>query len=364
MAVTDIPIGNLDNESDLLDWLCTELITNHRFVDRRNTGTVGSNDKERWIERPASELFDSSVPLLIGMRKQAGGAGTNGGTLAITQSFQTWNTASNTGAFAWGVITGTPTNGSTQWASSIDRADSTVIGGAYQRARLVTNPTSNSATPSEECYFYVVLEATAEVYRTFGFGEMVKLVTCLGGVFHGGSEWNLGTELDATNNGLFAVGKLATEAGSNNEGGYPGGVWSSDWPSGATSLAGGNQWHAMGGGQAYGMTALDPRGNLGHIMMRSPSPFSLQSQRWPATFFCSLGANVDTHVSYDGHAPAFQMPDVYIADISSFTAYGVFQDSLLDKYMVVPFYKKSGSGVNSSEHMGILIRNPDLVVTI
>jgi hypothetical protein len=64
--------------------------------------------------------------------------------------------------------------------------------------------------------------------------------------------------------------------------------------------------------------------------------------------------------------PMGQFPDLYQAVVTDIDAYGVFQDPDGSKYMCVPHLTKlvSELGSNGTGRHGILIKNPDLVVTI
>jgi len=372
MPVFDIAVANLDNESDLLDGICDELVANHHFVDERDNGTVGSNDKERWVQRTAANTFHGDVPITVGFRKVT--AAPNDVSLEIILTHETYDIASATDTRVWADFTGTPIG----WTTPASSPDSVPFAGGlaldattppYIRARLITSPGSGTASAAEELYFYVVLETETNKFTSFGFGEMVKLVPFAGGLFQ---TFNRVTSLGLQGGmqvllGCGIVGALASSA---NAGGMPGAVFSSDWGP-ALADTGGNGWLQMSsfGDQTPGLQQntwpcimYHPQANLGHLIARSPSGFSLQSQRWPCVAFGSLSN--DHENSYLGHAPMGILPDLFIADINNVASYGVFSEANGERFMVVPYLTKAGSGANSSEKFGALIRNPALTVTI
>ena len=104
-------------------------------------------------------------------------------------------------------------------------------------------------------------------------------------------------------------------------------------------------------------------GNGREVIGLSPSPFSGQSERWPLMFFLGQAADRNYNTERSEHSPAGIIPDVFIADITNVDAYSDFDDDYGERFMVVPFYTKAGSGNGSSEKWGYLIRNPDLTLT-
>jgi len=369
VPVIDIPSTSLDNESDVIDWLRNELVTNHHFTERRNTGTIGANDKEVWIERDAADTFHGDRGLVFGMRKF--GSSETGGTFEHAMTYLDWATASNAGANAWDDIDGVHTkevNAST--ASTFPcRMNRFTQGSPYVRGRLITSPDSDSASPTAPLYFYVVIEVETGFFRSFGFGEVVKLVPFTGGMFELTTHWEPSESVDSSTQ-LFGVGTLSTILETFISSRYPGGVWSEDWQ--GISLANlatqaNNGWMTLGGGSdsspGWPIATLHPGGTLAFLIGYSPSGFSLVSQRWPQLLYGPLGESTGTSPGYEGHAPMAIIPDVFLAEISSVDAYSVFQDQFGEKFMVVPYHTKTGEGQDSSEKWGFLIRNPDLVVT-
>ncbi len=70
MSVVDVPGANLDNQSDLMDWLAGELVANHRFVETRRDGNITpDNDIAIWLERPQAETHANENPIGLYLRK-------------------------------------------------------------------------------------------------------------------------------------------------------------------------------------------------------------------------------------------------------------------------------------------------------
>lgn len=367
MPVIDIPSTNLDNVSDVIQWLRDELVTNHHFVERRNNGTILGNDKEIWVERAAVDTYHGDAPLLIGLRQLA--AGTNeSGNFEHTMSYLDWATASAAGANSWDNILGTYSNAGT--TSFPCRSNRWLQGSPYVRGRLITSPTSNNASPDEPLYFYLVVEVETGFYRSVGWGEVVKLAPFTGGMFMLNSHWpsNRGV-VNPDDLQLFGAGTTQTVLATFTSPRCPGAVWSSDWQDDPDPLTNANNrgWMPLGGGSSssggWPCGGMSPAGPLAHLIGFSPSGFSLQSQRWPQLIFGPIARNFGTSPGYQGHAPMCIIPDVFPADITSVDAYSVFQDDFGERYMVVPYHTKTGEGADSSEKWGFLIRNPDLVVT-
>lgn len=469
MAVVDIPIGNLDNESDLMDWLAVELVTNHRFVEKRRTGTVAANNLIVMLERPQAETYHNDSPMLLLLEKgvntesavdksfsfnlspmlytaavetttpqsitvnidisnladqfldiTAGAftnwtsAGyTNGEFIRISNAATSGNnglyeiTSRQNGTstdsrlnirevanggikdFVAGatadVITvveergplssalgfvNTPINETIKWNCAVAPMASVA---PYLTGRLITNPTSNSATPSEPLNFIVIIQTDLGIYRQFSFGEVVKLVPFDGGLYLSGSYFD--ASLDNDNNHIhWLQGSAASNyTNSSNANNAPLAVYSSDWTGAGVTNAEGRGWLLSG---AYGGSTLGDApthypmmvlphylGNGKELFGYSPSGFSGQSERWPITLFGGFGNKQYTLTTVATVGPMAVIPDIFLADITNVDAYSVFQDDYGEKFLVVPMYTKSGSGVGSTEKWGYLIRNPSLVVT-
>lgn len=368
MPVVDIPSTSLDNESDIMTWLADELVANHNFVERRNTGTIVDNTKEIWVERVAAETFHGDRGLTFGMRRVA--QTDSVGTFEHQMSYLDWATASNSGANAWSAMLGVHSNQTNATTPVPCRMNRFTQGSPYVRGRLITSPDSGSTTPTGPLYFYVVIEVETGFYRSFGFGEVVKLVPFTGGMFQLSTHWptTVGVGINTNDQQLFGCGTTNITVSPTGFARWPGGVWSEDWQ--GISLANlqaqaNNGWMTMGGGATsspgWPIATMHPAGSLAFLIGYSPSPFSLVSQRWPQVLYGPMALNTGTN--YQGHAPMAIIPDVFPADISSVDAYSVFQDSFGERFMAIPYHTKTGEGADSSEKWGFLIRNPGLVVT-
>jgi len=472
MAVIDIPVASLDNESDLMDWLATELVTNYRFTEERREGSVGANDLRVILERPQAETFhqDSLLTLYLSKGGNAEGASVTssfqfniapvsalsilqtvapasvtvdfvnaGGSQEIRSTggaFTNWTAAgysagqlirvadaatpANNGLYEISQISTTTftndsieireiANGGRKDIDTFDtgdvvtvseeltlqdlqvisgfcatpRSDDTIwncgVTGMYTtppyiRARLITSVDAGSATPENPLQFIVVIETDTGIYRKFSFGEVVKLVEYTGGNYMCGDIFDAGQNVSGqTNQAPWLQGDLIETYDENfNYGANPGAVYAENFHSGgAPSDANGRGFMLFG---AYGGASFDAPthynaapyphflGAGGFLISYSPSAFSGQSEAYPITIFGTF--NTQNYLSTAAqHAPMCIIPDVFLADITNLDAYSVFQDSVGDKFMVVPMYTKNGSGAGSSEKWGYLIRNPDLVVT-
>ena len=84
MPVIDASVGDLDNESDLMNWLAAELVANHHFVERRRLGSVAANDLVLVLERDIGTTYHGDHYITLLLEK-----GTNTeGTTANTSSFR------------------------------------------------------------------------------------------------------------------------------------------------------------------------------------------------------------------------------------------------------------------------------------
>lgn len=247
--------------------------------------------------------------------------------------------------------------------------------GNYVRARLITSPTADSATPSEELYFILIVESQTDVYRQMSFGEAVKAVDAVTGCwFASGSDFQTAQDIDAENNSWLQGIAGSTSYNENfNTAGSPFCVWAPNYAGVATDTNEyGFGWH-MAGAYGSGVSFDAPTqfflgviphywGNGKELIGYSPSAFSGQSERWPITCYGGFG-NRGYVASGGTYAPLCTIPDVFLAEITNVDAYSVFEDDYGERFLVVPIYSKAGSGDGSSEKWGYLIRNPALVVT-
>lgn len=470
MPVYDIPVGDLDNESELINWIGNELVTNHHFVERRRVGNTTANNLALHLERVQANTYHNDAPMLLYLAKwdynESGGeaaslrlnmswqsyvtemetvapasvvanfdaTASNQRIILTSGAFTNWVTAgytvgqyirvdnaanpANNGVFEISTISTTSLTNDTMRVTLVTSAadpglvmdtgdtitvseertqngfgaghasgffngeigetarfDSGVSGMTarpYLRARLITNPTSTSATPSEPLNFICVIETDTDIYRKFSFGEVVKLVPFTGGHYFFGDHWLASVDLEGAHEPwMQGFSGTPGQAESSNVGGAVGGIYSSDWIASGTTDANGRGWLSPGVGANstgdspthWGIGILPHYKGIGSpVIGFSPSPFSGQSERWPITAFGHFATHPWNNAQGEW-APMAVYPDVFLADITNVDAYSVFEDDYGERFMVVPMYTKAGSGVGSSEKLGYLIRNPALVVT-
>lgn len=396
MAVIDAVAGDLVSEATLVRWITDELVANHRFTARfgdvNATSTWTVTDTLRWMDRPQSETFYQDSDILWGIRDSDSTRGQDSQPISIGMQL---------GNALWSAI-GEPGSGN-RWNDSTWYQDASVIenfcppdvdnasatgcspigvdnlaGGNYIGARMITSPTSNSATPSEPLYFYIVVEYAIGKFRKFGFGELCKYYDWEGGIFCMGDIYGSSSSsgLYNTTRSLFGSGNAGGSATDNTRDESPGCVYAPGW-TGILKTDGlnGRGWMkcqsvgdiGTGDGQnAWPALGWDARMGGIQFIGQSPSSFSLQSERVPAVLF---GGNQKFHdgVDFEVH-PMGAFPDLFQAVITNVDAYGVFADTDGQKYMVVPHINKlidetTVSNQGSGRH-GVLIRNPALVTTI
>lgn len=396
MPIINASAGDLIDENTLLRWVTDELIANHRFTARHgdvNDSSVwDAADTQRWLDRPASETFYGATAgsdMTIGIRNSDDVRGQDGQPIDIAiqvahDLFTTFDPGSGDrwSDATWRQDSGVqeavqPAQGDTPTAAiGAPVGVDLLAGGSYIQARIITSPDSASATPNEPLYFYVVVELSIGKFRKFGWGEVCKYYPWDGGLFAMGDVWGVtSSNFYNTTRALFGSNHSNTSAPpQNNVDGAHAYIYAPGWTGKLdTDVNEGRGWTttysiANPGGsdqqRAWPALGWDARNGL-NFMSQSPSGFSLQSERNPAVIF---GGNQRLHdgIDFEIH-PMGTFPDIFQAVISDVDAYGVFQDSAGDKFMVVPHINKLTSeftnGQNSGRH-GILIKNPDLVVTI
>ena len=68
MSVLEITTpADVENVSEVIDRVCDELVLNHGWVDEEDTGTIGTDDIERWISKPAVDCIGGNE-LVFGLR--------------------------------------------------------------------------------------------------------------------------------------------------------------------------------------------------------------------------------------------------------------------------------------------------------
>ena len=396
MAVIDALAGDLVDVDTLLRWITDELVANHRFTARFGDVNAGLpftvTDTLRWLDRPQAETFYQDSDILWGIRNSDSIRGQDSSTISIGLQLGNalWSAIGEPGSGnRWNDTTWTQDasvipnfspdmrdDGSTNGCCpmGVDRLDSgSVIG-----ARMITSPTSGSATPSEPLYFYIVVEYAIGKFRKFGFGELCKYYDWEGGIFCMGDIYGSSNASGLYNStrSLFGSGNGGGSATDNFRDEAAGVIYAPGW-TGILKTDGlnGRGWmtnQSVGdigtsdGQNAWPALGWDARMGGIQFIGQSPSSFSLQSERVPAVLF---GGNqkFDSGVDFEVH-PMGAYPDLFQAVITNVDAYGVFADTDGQKYMVVPHINKlideSTTSSEGSGRHGLLIRNPALVTTI
>lgn len=403
MPIIDASAGDLTGPDALMRWVTDELITNHRFTSRwgsvNGTSVFNAGDTIRWLDRPASETFYGDYPICIGLRESISTRSQDSEPIGIGMQiandlFNNFWPVSNPvpwsgtggGGTDWiqdpavrlalpppcdrntGACTGTIPAGNPIGVDKLTDANSPFI-----RARMITNPTSTSATPSEPFYCYVVVEYQTGYFRKFGFGELLKYYPFDGGIFALGDIWGNSSGAYANNKANFAAGSIVNIGTSSGRDESPGNIFAPGWNGILTSdCTNGRGWMSL---QPYTSTIGNDPGVQWPAMGwtystpliyfgQSPSSFSLQSERVPAVLFGGNQKDWYQSSTFEIH-PMGQFPDLYQAVVTDIDAYGVFQDQDGSKFMCVPHFTKlvSEFGNGSGRH-GIFIKNPGLTVTI
>lgn len=389
MPVINASAGDLTDVKSILRWFTDELITNHRFTARfgdvNGSAVWTGTDIRRWLDRPQSETFYNQYDMTFGIQESGDSRGSDLTplSLGLQVSHTLFSTLDPGSGNRWTDTTWTQnanvlqnfppdqtTSGATFGGSpcGVDNLEGT----SFISARIITSPTSTSATPSEPLYFYCVVEYETGKFRKFGFGEILKYYDWTGGLFVMGDIYSI------TSGTFYNQERALFGSGIPNESAFlysrdeaSGHIYAPGWTGVAdTNLAGGRGWMVFqaidsANQRCWPCMGWDARNALIYFQ-QSPSSFSLQSERLPAIIF---GANQQRYdlVGFEIH-PIGVIPDVFQAVITDFDAYGVFQDSAGDKFMVVPHISKLVSETTSSlfgsGRHGILIKNPDLTVTI
>lgn len=217
-------------------------------------------------------------------------------------------------------------------------------------------------------YCYVVVEVSAGVYRSFGFGESKQL-----GAFTGGSFF-LGNWIDpAGNNDSYddnLGGSTSPFAGlqgqSNTTGEYP----ISRIHVGPSTLDGvdptvddtdqSNGWVRNGYGPIPG--SLPNGGRYGGILPSwhaaggyrlriTPSQFSGKAIREPLKWYMHVADGTSSDVR-----PLAELPDLFVTNIRDFDPGTTVVDDV-ERFFVFPTYSKQVTAPSSSNH-GFMIRNP------
>lgn len=357
----------LTNPSDIIAAICTELTTNHGWIQRFTRGSVGANSLVRWIELPAT-LTKNNKAVIIGMAAQSTDR------LSITVSNATSFSALETGfGSPFNILPSFDKSGANAFrlnsfatmnltspcnASGGSPGVNLLNTGANYLRHWIFTPTQVSPQRTKTQYCYFVVEASTGVFRTIGFGEVIKLGTWTGGTFceatnHSTSGAAIGND-DNAEHSFFGDGG---QSAGNTPVRAPGfitatdvSVYSPDYPyvmTGYTSQTGSRE--AM---NAFGMGFRC----FGSSLLAAPSAFSGVAQRLPARFYLARVNNVPGDSSQN-LAPFAEYPDVFLVNIRDL----IPGDTLIDdteKFLVVPFTAKSGTNV--SGNYGFLIKSDGL----
>lgn len=377
----------LQNQSDLIDAVRSALV-NEGLTQVINDGTVPSNDKEVWLHLPAANT-KNGIDILFGMLSVPTSPPEDpGGRMRITISYLTSSEALLTGVSPrndFFRVLGTPNtdyqlnpvrptgntgdvypNGETV-TNNINGDPCTVDGlnqGSNYLRHWIFTP-SGSPLGSTEFYCYVVVEVTTGVYRTFGFGEGIKL---------GGSGWSGGLFVDATNNAPSVVLQrrrfLACDGGYNaftNDGEHGYVLNFENEHYNVESPRTWNPWHFMGAPWSsnwMGCAGMGPHAFGLDYIQNTPAAFSGQSVRLPARIYAmnniisGTEAEIGSPSRRDNNfRPLIECPDVFHTNIRDMTPGDTIEDDV-EKFLVVPYISKTGSK-NTGDY-GFLIRNPDL----
>lgn len=323
---------NLANVTALLDAVRAELVLRNWTV-RRNTLNVGTNSGELWLEKAAGDTKNGER-LVVGMQRGSDVSGFH--VCELRQTHLDWATASAGGANAWINVTGMN-------ISQRPKSTHFSTGANFLRHWIITPPTAG-ASPADHQYCHVVAEIGSGIYRTFSFGEVIKIGTWSGGQYIEGSWIDHLESPTYTGQGYFATCDSATA----NEF-HKGVIYNTSAPTSDkyVRLAPGRDasvTHCFGfGPRMFGEDLID----------LSPAPFSGNTQRLPAQIYMAETANLNT----SNITPIAQIPDVFHANIRDLDPGTVIVDDTF-RFLVVPHYAKTGT--NTSGNYGVLIRNPAL----
>jgi hypothetical protein len=370
----------LQNPSDVIDAVRAHLAADG-WTTTVNEGTVGSNDKVVVMHLPQVNTFYNEFNLTIWM--EAGGAG----NLNFTGSFYTPTEAlitppgSPATRNAFNRFLGQPnlsyglaTAGLSRIPGNIGDVLPTgqVLAATQNGAHVPTNGMSqggnylrhwiftNDASPinAEQVYCYCVVEVATGSFRTFGFGEGIKLGAAgwVGGMFMDGTAIRAGSTTRSRWFGAADTGY--NQFGDAGERAYVLNFNSNNLLNDLSSPAVWNPWmHLSDPGNTDWVTAWGPGTRNGWSRPysdRGTAAFSGQTIRTPSRLY---GMNVRQGAGDNRFRPLIEYPHVFHMNIQNFTPGEVITDDA-ETFLVVPYVSKTGTD-NSGNH-GFLIRNPNL----
>ncbi len=337
----------LTNVSDVIDTVRADLVTNRGWTLRRNTGSVGGNDVEVWIERPSADTVNGDQ-ILIGLDALSADA------MNLNSSFEPWATASAGDTKAFNDFVGQPMS-STQ--VRMGRCDGFNTGANYLRHWILT-PNDTGATPAEHQYCYAIVEVSTGVFRIFGFGEAKRIGawTSGGGAFFDCSTIQTTVQIRSVE---FAGGDTERRSAAPAD--------PLDW-NGSIYVPGPgnyatNKWVSIG--KFENPTVVNEtvgngdRGLGGDLLQLSPPAFSGQAQRLPARHYMrdSGTGQVEQDPPTVNIIPLCELPDVFLTTIADFDPASIVTDDDA-KFLVIPMRNKTGA--NNSANRGLMFQNPGL----
>lgn len=381
--------SGLQNQSDVIDAVRSAL-SSIGFTTVINEGTVPSNNKEVWMHLPAANT-KLGYDLLYGMwAVPSSPPEATGDYLKTTLSWFPPSDALLTGVSPRNSrlrVLGTPsTNYSVNpqrppgntgdtypdgfTLTNNENSDPVTIDGFDQGANYLNHwiftPSGNSPLGSKEFYCYVVVEVSTGIYRSFGFGEGIKL---------GASGWEGGLFIDGANaqdsspnrHRWFLAGDSDYSSFQNDgEHGYILNFNNEQYNIDSPRVW--NPWMFIGSPWSNNWVTccgMGPRAFGSPYLTESPGAFSGQSMRLPARFYGmdnivnGTDAEIGSPSNRDNNMrPLIECPDIFHANILDMTPGSTIEDDV-DKFVVFPYYSKDII-TNTSLNFGFLIRSEDL----
>lgn len=434
--------AQLTNVSEIIDRFCDDLVTNRGWTDRRNFGSVGGDDIQRTVERPAANTVNGDDIIISLRRLETGGINTGivsnmemipvagtwdqarlpatitnitqATTATVTTSVAhnyangdivhisgvvgmveingleaaisavgatTFDISINTSAFTAYTSGGTAELG----FRSLRDAPQSRAQNSYQPCRVnnfgnagvgnylqawFLTPNDTGALSADQQYAYCIIETTSGFYRSFGFGEGIKLGSWDGGVFCVGNwvqDEGMTAQGEGSDNhyiGFFQTRRAQTstffgepasnfvQLKENLFGIVPAGYTNDSnrgWMKASFGVTSGNIPGGRNGAFLPGWTIVG-----GTALKSSPSAFSGKAVRSPIRYW--------VHVTQDDITsdvvPLIEIPDVFATNIRDFNPGDVVLDDT-ERFLVVPVYTKLVRS-NTTGNSGFLIRNPGL----
>lgn len=229
-------------------------------------------------------------------------------------------------------------------------------GGNYLRHWILTPPILTSPyLGNQEMYCYVVVEVDTNVFRSFYFGEGIKLGDSgwTGGVFICGT---FSDPVESESEFPFGGGQDFVSFSHNGQHSFVYNEQSFSYEENSPRFW--NPWAQMHRASVQalpGMRGFDPRKFGSDWLDHSPSAFSGETQRVPGRLY--IVDNDTTGGQAYQIRPFMEGPDFFHANVRDITPGAIITDDT-DKFLTIPITTKSGA--NNTGDWGIMIRNPDL----